>query len=197
MKKLICVVALCLTSPFTFADEAPFVADEAAIQRVLDSVHSKGFVGCDNEIREHFKASTAISFVEAKMPFIQDSGKDKVVIDDEVIIYYGSPGYKKEGWEGSINSTIVRKVGKECHIADDINVMSSTKRNCIQEAQKRGQDEHNSVLTKVDGSIWSRSSDPYPNFPQSQGNQYIYTPLKDGSCRVIGLPYDWSYMRKK
>ena len=184
MKKLICIAALCLASPLTFADEA-------SVQMVLDSVHSKGFISCDDKIRDQFKDST-IKHVETKVP------STSVALDDEIIIVIDYPGNAEYDWTGGILSFIFRKVGKQCLMAEGIRVGASINRNCQQVANNN--DSHYKVVTKTNDAIWTRHSDeePWDTSFRKDGSTYIYTPLNGGGCRNIALPEDiTSRLQKK
>lgn len=186
MKKLICVVALCLSSPCSFADEA-------SVQKVLDSVHGKGFVGCDTQIREAFTYDT-ISHVETKMPFQSpyEKGKLPVTLRDEVVVIVDTIGHAEYDWKGGVTSVIFRKVGNQCISAFNFAVQSSIRRDCAQYSKDRMSSA--TLVAETDGSKWMRMElgGKYDEVSRKQGAKEIFTPLPTGGCRLIVLPEDSS-----
>lgn len=169
MKKLICVVVLCLFLPLTFADEA-------SVQKVLDSVHSKGFVGCDDQIRRMYEYIT-VSHVETKMPLSREK------ITDEIIVIVETPDEADHDWKDGISSAIFRKVGNRCFSTYNYSLGSSINRNCSQLAKfmlskpKLVAETHNSFWMRMDGDVF-----------QQGGPVIVFTPLSEGGCRQIRLP---------
>lgn len=168
MKKLICAVALCLVSPITFADEA-------GVQKVLDSVHSKGFVGCDDRIRRMYEYRT-VSHVETKMPFAREK------IQDEVIVVIDDQGSAEYGRTGGISSVIFRKIGNRCVEAYNIDVDASIGSNCSQFAKQKLSKPK--LVAETNNSFWMRrDGDIY----QQGGTMRVYVPTGDG-CIDITMP---------
>lgn len=169
MKSLFCVIALCIASPFA-------AADDASVKMVLDSVHGKGFKACDNKIQEEF-ADETISHVETKIPFF-DSSK-KAALTDEIIIITSSPGNSQYDYESRVQSLVIRKVGKQCLVAHNLAVGSSINRGCEQVAKS----QHNgNVVARTDNETWTAEY-------ADDGAQMIYSPLPNGACRYIQLPW--------
>jgi len=188
MKKLICVVALCLVSPLTFADEG-------SVQMVLDSVHSKGFVGCDNEIREAFKYST-VRHVETKMPFLVGDGineKNNVALDDEIIVIIDWPGNTHYGSEGGILSKSFRKISKRCIAMDNFSVRTVLNRDCKQVAANTYGGTP-TLVAETEAALWFLNAAASEGIGGADG---VYTRLQGGGCREISLPIDFSQYRKR
>lgn len=176
MKRILFVVGLMLVSANT-------LADDTSMQMVLDSVHSKGFTGCDQEIRESFSHVESLSHVETKSLF----GKKA---NDEVEVIYGLPGNSQYDWDSSIHSVIIRKVGKQCLFAESFSVVSSINRDCTKVANAQMGGSY-VVVSKADGSFWVRmaaSDQDMDKVFAMDGAGTIYTPLNGAGCRTIGLP---------
>ncbi len=192
MKKLILIVALSLAPTIV-------LADEAAVKMVLESVHSKGFGGCDEVIRNKF-LYTSIIHVETKMPFISRAGRSPVALNDEVIVIVDDAGSVKYGVEGGISSITLRKVGTECLDAGTFRVLSITSLSCPQVAHRN---YNEAVLTaQTDAALWMRRSmkimgDSAEASAIVSGAEAVYTPLSGGGCRQIDLPMDFSHLRPK
>ena len=173
MKKLICVVALCLASPLTFADEA-------AVQMVLDSIHSKGFADCDNKIRETFERST-VRHIETSIPFRDDVKKS--ALKDEVVVTVDSGNLTADyGWKHGVDSYSFRKVGKQCLMAQ-MQIVSRTNNNCSQLAEAGCGRNNYILLAETDNLLWVACKN-------NEQMKVVLTPLPEGGCRRIVLPYD-------
>jgi hypothetical protein len=191
MKEIVLVIGLVMLSMNA-------LADEASIQMVLDSVHGKGFAACDSKIREELKYETGISHVETKMPFGLGFGNNAVAINDEVVVVYSKPGNSQYDWEESVQSLMIRNVGKECVTSRGFIINSSSTRGCKEVSQVV--DKSFVLVAKADASYWMRHGDSDPGWDarfQREGTRTIFTTLSNGACRLIGLPDDWSDKQKK
>jgi hypothetical protein len=180
MKKVICFVALLLASPLNFADEA-------SVQLVLDSVHNKGFVGCDDKIKEVF-SSESIQYVESKMPFFnvyQGEKKPPLSLNDEIVVIANQPQNIQYGWDAGIHSYIFRKAGKQCMMSYGINIQPSHSRNCTEfiQAQYGGVQD---LVTKTESLLWVGVQGRW----QKWGAEGIFMPLQGGGCQGIKIPED-------
>lgn len=178
MKRILFVLGFVLVSANT-------MANEASLQMVLDSVHSKGFNGCDAAIREssYFKDQDNITHVETKSLY----GKKA---NDEVEVIYGQPGNAQYDWDSSIQSVIIRQVGKQCLFAQGFSVVSSVNRDCTSVVKAQMGSSY-VVVAKADGSFWVRMAASDPAMDKvfaMDGAGTIYTPLYGAGCRTIGLP---------
>jgi len=154
------------------------LGDEASTQMVLDSVHAKGFVGCDDEIRKYFQGRDDIGHVEAKVPFPDPAQKG--VQTDEIIVIIAKPGDAQYDWESGIESAIFRKVGKQCRSALGFYVGSSISRNCDALAKLQHYDH---MVAQTDNASWNGYQYKSPSEAQT-----IYSRLNNGACRFIKLP---------
>jgi len=185
MKKLICVVVLCLSSPYSFADEE-------SVQKLLDSVHKKGFLGCDDLIREKMGN---YRYVVAKIPFAvfdkslhPTSPKYKTLMTDEVILVGDSVGDPERDQLGGPFSVIIRKIGNQCVSADNFSVSSSIRRDCntLMEQTTFGQLK---LEPTAGDSLWVRNVGRYSEWG---GASYVFKPQPSGGCARISLPFDMS-----
>ena len=154
------------------------LADEASTQMILDSIHSKGFLGCDDEIRKYFDGRSDIGHVESKVPFPEQGTKGGKT--DEVIVITARPGDAQYDWDSGIESVIFRKVGKQCRSAFSFYVGSSISRNCDALAKLQHFDH---MVAQTDNASWNGYQ--YKNPTEAQT---IYSRLNNGACRFIKLP---------
>ena len=166
------------------------IAEDSSARMVLESVHGKGFSGCDDVIRNKF-GSKKISYVESKLIFPK--------ITDEVSVIVGKPARVQNDFDSSIESFLIRKVGKECLITDDFSVSDSIQRGCQKVADAIFQSNY-AVVSEVDEGFWVRPSDPDKGWDDKialGGSTRILTPLRGGGCRLISIPEDYSQYLKK
>ncbi len=163
MKKMIGVFALCLASSLAFAEEA-------SVQKVLDSVHGIGFVGCDEELRKEFSGS-GITHVETHFLF------PSAQIKDEVFIAMNNEMAYDYGWESRISLHMVRKVAKQCVISQ-IDTVSNTNFDCAQLAKNQ---MYSNVVAETYGATWM-------NYGRGNEARGILISSNRGGCRVLRLP---------
>lgn len=189
MKKMICIVALCLASTFSFADES-------SVQKVLKSVHNKGLTECDEVIRKDIEILIGtdtnnygtINHVETKVPFV-NTEKVKISVIDEAIVYIDLPRTKWQ--EGGIAYSMYRKFGKQCLGTGFRAIRSTINQDCSQYLLHLGPFGEPKEVARTDDAIWMRPNGGddtvLEEIFQRDGTKTVFTLVRGGGCKKIEL----------
>jgi len=178
MNKILLSLLLGIVSSSAFADEA-------SIAKILASVHSKKFTGCDAEIKKAFQHASGVSFVETRVIFSQGSGANQKALGDEIMVLADIEDAPDQGFLGGIHYGVIRQVGKSC-VVSQARLFSDFSKGCGRLAKFIYSDPY--VYGNSNSSYWVGWNNGKPD--------RVLSPFGDNGCRVLELPTDFSHALK-